>query len=375
MTRLGLTPLPTDTTDTARGQIGSAIEQAGLLEEGGVAVENVATENVDYRKRGRIQYGPTLSRKIADELDSLSESTFTALRLYDPDDELGRRRGYYEVESIDVTAAQEGRDDAYEYDARLTKRGTYEDSVRTVATNIEDVDTPLATGSNAEIAVPAAATRPRWYSQPAGPEPATVARTESSQYGDVAFFDPSATTIDNPTLIYRLPFESDGPTDVRVYDDRDRAKFATTASGDEVNVWTHAYHTGYQFDGDPVVDTGRLRLRFDRAAGEINVREWNDTASAWDPVNVTQGDYELEDWSLTEIGPERATVRVTLRDTTDDTTTDVLLHADRGRARVLVRPPEGKAITQPIADVFQNIGTDDTTDANPEQGLKARSDL
>jgi len=377
MTRLGLTPLPTTTTDRARGQVGSAIAQSGLLEEGGTAVENVATENVDFRKQGRIQEGLTLSRKFADELNSLSESTFTALRLYDPADPGWRRRGYYEVESIDVTAAQEGRDDLYEYDARLTQAGTFEDHVRAVETNIESVDTSLATGFDAEIAIPAAATRPRWFSQADGPEPANALRTEASEYGDVAFYDPSLTSIDNPTLIYRLPFESDGPTDVRVYDDRDRAKFATTVNGDDVNVWTHAYHTGYQFDGDPVVDTGRLRLTLDTDTDSVVAETWDDGTSAWTDAGVTMGDYALSDYSFTRIGPANVRVRVTLTDTTTGDDSDVLVSLRRGRNDLLLRPAPNTGGTLPTAatSVFGPVASDQDTDPNPSQGIRARSDI
>ena len=80
MLRLYVTPVPEQTTDDATDQIGSQVRQAGLLDTGGTAVENVATENVDFRKRGRIQLGPTLSRKVAEELDSLSESLGRAPR-------------------------------------------------------------------------------------------------------------------------------------------------------------------------------------------------------------------------------------------------------------------------------------------------------
>ena len=376
MIRLYLTPLPEQTTDTASDQIGSQIQQAGLLDSGGTSVENIATENVDFQKQGRIQLGPTLSRKVAEELDSLSESSYTALPLFDAADEsLGRVRAYYEITRIDVEPAQEARDDVYQYDVSLATAGTREDSVRSIATNIETVSTPLATGSNAQLAVPAEAIQPRWYSQASGPEPATATRTEAAQYGDVEFYDPSATTIDNPTLLYDLPFEFDGPVDVRVYDDKDRAKLQSTASGGEVSVWTHAYHTAYQFDGGPVIDTGRARVRFDTDAGRITAEEWNDTASAWYPVNVTMGDFVLESWSFTEITPASVTARVTLRDTTDDTRQDVLIHARRGRSRVLIRPPEGSTITQAVADVFTNIGSDQTTDPNPTQGILARDSL
>jgi len=78
----------------------------------------------------------------------------------------------------------------------------------------------------------------------------------------VALYDPTSASTTDPTLTYDVDFADDGPTDVRVYDSRDRVKFAATASGADVNTWVHAYHTGYQFDGAAVVDTGLFRLVF-----------------------------------------------------------------------------------------------------------------
>jgi len=378
MIRLYLTPLPEQTTDTASDQIGSQIQQAGLLNTGGTSVENIATENVDFQKQGRIQLGPTLSRKVGEELDSLSESAYTALPLFDAADaSLGRARGYYEITRIDVEPAQEARDDVYRYDVSLATAGTREDSVRSIATNIETVSTPLATGGNAQLAVPAEAIRPRWYSQASGPEPATATRTEAAQYGDVEFYDPSATTIDNPTLLYDVPFEFDGPTDVRVYDENNRAKLQSTASGGEVSVWTHAYHTAYQFDGDPVVDTGRLRLRFDRkrGTGVINASEWDNSAAEWSPLGVNMGGYELTDYSFTDIRPTSVTARLTLLDTVVSIEETAIVTALRGANRAIVRPPVGESLSSGLRQLVNAFASDVTTDPNPSQDLLARSEL
>jgi len=378
MSQLGLILLPNADAQRSDKAVASAIEQAGLLQQGGVSTENIATENVDLVVEGQFRFGRLVSSKLAAEVESVSESAYTALPLYSPPEQEDERvRGYYEAENADVQPAKPGVQHAFEYVLTLTQAGTYEDHVRAVETNIEAVTTSLATGTNAEIAIPAAATRPRWFSQADGPEPANALRTEASEYGDVDFYDPSLTTIDNPTLIYRLPFESDGPTDVRVYDDRNRAKFAETAAGDDVNVWTHAYHTGYQFDGDPVVDTGRLRLTLDTDTDTVVAETWSDTFDTWDDAGVTMGDYALTDFSFTRIGPANVRVRVTLTDTTDGSDSDVLVSLRRGRNDVLLRPAPNTGGTLPTAaaDVFGPVASDQDTDPNPSQGIRARSDI
>jgi len=261
MPRLYLTPLPDADAQRSDKAVASAIEQAGLLEEGGVAVENVATENVDLVVEGQYRFGKLLSSKVADELDSLSESTYVALALYDPSaSSLGRARGYYELEDADVRPAKPNVEHVFEYTLTLTQAGTKESDWRATAIALQDVDGLHGSDYPVRIAIPASATSVQWYTQAAGATPASPTDTVTAEFGDLARYDPTDAPSDTATLTYELPFADDGPTDVRVYDTRQRLKFAATVADGDVNVWTHAYHTGYQFDGAPVIDTGRLRL-------------------------------------------------------------------------------------------------------------------
>ena len=300
MTRLYLTPLPEQTTDTASGQTGSQVQQAGLLDTGGTSVENIATENVDFRKQGRIQLGPTLSRKVSDELDSLSESAYTSLPLFDPSgSSLGRKAGYYEVARADVTPAQEARDDVYQYDVNLTLSGTREDSRRAVRTNPQAVDSVYPDASAAAlIAIPDTATDVRWYDDANGTEAATPTTTTQSEFGTVARYDPADASFDTPTLTYDLAFDEEGRTDIRVYDTKDRSKLASTASGSDVSQWTHVYHTGYQFDGAAVFDTGVFRLVLDGRL-EVVANEYGDRLVATGETDVIQSSEVQIDRTLT----------------------------------------------------------------------------
>jgi hypothetical protein len=377
MSRLYLTPTPNATADSARDNIASAIEQIGLIDVGGAATENIATESVDLQLRGRVQFGPRLNNKVATELESLAESQYTAVPFVDDSTtgSLERKRGYYELERADVTPAHPVSESLYEYDLRLTFRGTAEDSLRQVRTTIESVTSPLATGSPGTIAIPSAAIRPRWYTQADGPETATPIATESAEFGDVDIFEPSTAPYADPSLIYRLPFDADGPTDARVLDTFNRDKFATESTGGQINQWVHVYHTGYQFTGDPVIDTGRIRVFLDVTNGRLQAEEYNPSADVWDPLNVTMGDYALRDFSFQRIGPAGTTVRLTFENTTDGTETALNMNAYRGDDRVLIRPLIGETIPQAVADIFSTIGSTDTTDPNPVQTLLAREDV
>lgn len=376
-TRLYLTPLPNKTADRAGDETRSIVQQTGLIDKAGTAVENVATDSVDLTIRGRIQYGETLSRKLARELTSLSESTITSLPLIGaPVGSLDTKSAYYELERATVTPAHPVTERAFEYQLGLTFVGTRADSLRNIGTTIEPLTTPFATGSAGQIAIPAAARRTQWYSKSGGEVNATPVSTETAEFGDVLLFDPSTAPYDDPRLIYDLPFESEGVVDARVFDDRDGPKFVATGSDTpDVNQWIHAYHTSYEFDGQPVLDTGRLRIFLDVANDRLTAEEYNPTADDWDPVNITMGDFALRDYSFLRIGPAGATVRLVLEDTTDGSESSVEISARRGKSRLLVRPIVGESILPSVQDVFDTVASDQTTDPNPVQSLVAREDL
>jgi len=378
--QLYLTPLPEQTSDTAADQIGSQVQQAGLLEAGGVAVENVATENVDFQKRGRIQFGPTLSRKVAEELDSLSESAYTTIPLYRSDGTLARKRGYYEVARADVEPAQESRNDVYQYDVSLTNAGTREDSRREVKTNPQAVGNAFPTDGTgtAYIGIAASATDVRWYSDGTGTEPATPVETVACEFGDVDRYDPEAATASAPSLTYDLDFADDGPIDVRVLDTRDREKFADTVGGRSVNVWTHAYHTGYQFDGTPVIDTGRFRLYLGEnptgsARNDIAAETYDTGTDSWQSVGLDAGSpWTLEEWSLTRIRPARVIVRTTWTDGSDTSFLDAVLERGADEA-VWIVPENASGAPFDLTNFLQPIAR--VTDTLPfaTQGLIDRS--
>jgi len=354
MTQLYLSPLPDVDARRSDKAVASAIEQAGLLEQGGTATENIATENVDLVVEGQIRFGSLLASKVGDELDSLSESAYTTLPLYDPSGTAdGRARGYYEVENGDVRPAKPGVEHVFEYTLTLTVAGTREDSRRAVRTNPQAVAGAFPSGgTGARVSIPAAASDVRWYSDAGGTEPATPTATVEAEFGTVDQYDPDDATADAPTLTFDLAFSDDGPMDTRVSDTRDRSKFATTASGTEVNTWPHAYHTGYQFDGAPVIDTGLFRLYLGANPEgsnrtDIAAETYDDGTDSWNAVGLDDTNpWELVDWSLTRIRPARAIVRARFSDGTDEFTLDG--HAERGTDGVVWVIPENESGPAPI---------------------------
>jgi hypothetical protein len=157
-----------------------------------------------------------------------------------------------------------------------------------------------------------------------------------------------------------------------VYDDRDTAKFTATASGGQANVWPHAFHTGWQFDGGAVVDNGRVRLRL---GADVTAEEYNTGTDAWDSVALTSGDLSLDEWSLERIGPAAVRVRLVATDTSDGSTRTASVRVQRGLAGVLLRQPRDDVLSPKFESWLGPIASDASDDPQPEQTLRDRSDL
>jgi len=379
-TQLYLVPLPdAQATQPPSQGVSSRVAIAGLLEEGGISTENIATQDVDLQIRGQFRLGE-FSHKLKRELESLGESTYTAVPLYDEDKtNLGDDRGYYELASVDVNPAHKSTRQAYEYTVGLKKKGTRESEWTAVKTNSEDIGTGLATGSTGLIGVPSDDLKERWYSTASGSEVATPTQTVSAEFGDVDLFDPTESSFDDPTLVFEQPYSAEGNVDVRVWDDLGEDKFASLSDGDggtvEVTQWVHAFHTGFEFDGAPIVDNGLLRLRFDESAGTVEAWEWDEGSSAWTSIALTLGDWALFDADLESLGPASVEAYLEFEDTTDGSLSACRLSVQRGLDRAVVRNPQNDTIPSGLETALSPLASDQTTDQQPSQTLLPRGDL
>jgi hypothetical protein len=393
MTRLYTTPLPDSQATTSDEGVRTQIQQSGLLEAGGTATEKISAENIDLVAEGTFEFGARFSRKLATELESLGESDYSGLPFYDPGGG-GRTAGYYELEQVDVSPSHPVNEDAFEYTVGLKFTGTRQDVWSGVATNSEDVQTGLATGSNSLVGVPAGASKVRWYSESAGKEPASVVDTVTGEFGRVDRYDPNATSITNPMLLYELPYRDTGGMDVRVYDDHNLDKyFEVVADSEPVSTttlvgsadvggvrqrasqWTHAYHTSYEFEGRPVVDNGLLRVRFDEAEGVVEAYEWDTSTTAWSALSVNHGDYELVDADFEEVGPMDVRVYTEWYDTVDDRLEQAIISVQRGLKRGIARYPSGTTQTSGLESVLSGFVGDYATDNKPGRSLEARGEV
>lgn len=380
-TQLYLVPLPDSQTTRPPSQtVRSRVDVAGLIEQAGTATESIATEGVDLTVRGQIRFGDTFSKKVADELDSLGESAYDGVALYDPDAAtLGDRRGYYELRDVDVNPAHKTTGNAYEYTVTLDRTGTRETHWRAVETTEATISIGLATGSAGLIGVPSDDLKERWFSPANGFETATATATVSAEFGDVDLFDPSNASFDDPTLLFEQPYDAEGSTDVRVWDDRGVSKYASFADGSggtvDVVQWTHAFHPGFEYEGAPLVDNGLLRVRFDEANSVIEAWEWDDANSQWSAISITHGDWELFDADVERIGPAAVDVYSEFEDTTSGSISAARLSVQRGLDRAVVRGPNNASVPSGLESVLDPIASDQTTDRQPEQTLLSRDEV
>lgn len=418
--------LPDADAGQPNNRIGSQIQQTGLVEQGGVATEQIATSNVDLTLTGQWRYGERFARKAARELESLGRGSYSALPLFDASStELARQTGYYEIGDVDVSPAHPTSEDVFEFTVGLNETGTRETHWRAVRTTQETVDTLFTGGDTSYVAIPNEATKAQWYDSQQGTEKATATDTVASEFGSVDRFDPADSAYDNPILLYELPFEREGRIDTKVWDDRDREKFwtFTDSSGTSVefNQWAHVFHTAWEFDGSPVIDTGRLRLYFNipqsvddllvedgetltiesgevyayrdgetetggtidiqtggtllslGESGTIFAERWDETNDEWASLTVRDTTWEILDVDITAVGPHEVQAQFLWTDGSDIVAVNGIF--DRGDDSVLwVKPDNESPIPQGIKDIIEPIARKTSTNVAPSQTVIARSE-
>jgi hypothetical protein len=389
--RLYLLPIPESEAQTAENAVRSQIAQSGLLEQAGIAVENISTENIDATVSGQYRAGPLINRKLADELDSLSESGYTALPLYDSDgNRLERVRGYYEIADASIEPAGAVGDGVYTYTLGLTNAGTPDSDWRAVTTRDEAIQTGLTAGETAFVSIPTQASQPQWFDRAAGTEPASATDTVEAEFGRLDRYDPDDSTFDDPTLIYASPFGAEGRVDVRVWDDRGRDSKTVTAgsvSGQqydslqydsaqsagvsaEITVWTHAFHPGYVFDGEPILDNGRVRVHLRTGQGDLRAYRWD---SGWTRVPLTLGNYRLDGYDFTTIGAALTDVRTEWTNTSTGDAAVAVLSLQRGYDDVIVREPDNDTLPGGLETALSPIASGVDTDRRPSQTTRSKS--
>jgi len=382
MVSLYTIPLPDADAGQPNNRIASQIQQSGLVQQGGVATEQIATSNVDLTLTGQWRYGERFARKTARELESLGAGSYSALPLFDADSaELRRETGYYELANVDVSPAHPTSEDVFEFTVGLNETGTRETHWRAVRTTQETVDTLFDAFDTSYVAIPNEATKTQWYDSQQGTEKATKVDTVEAEFGDVDRFDPTDSTYDNPILLYELPFDREGRVDTVVWDDRNREKFwmftDSQSNTVDVNQWAHVFNPAWEFDGSPVIDTGRLRVWFDPPAGanrdDIYAETWDATNDEWSTVGLPSTTYDVIDVDLISIGPSEVTAQLLWTDGTNLDRINGIF--DRGDDSVLWTETDNETSTaQGVKDAIIAIARQTDQNVAPSQTVIARSE-
>lgn len=382
-------------TATAEDAIRAQIQSAGLLESGGLATERIATDQIDLSVNGQFRLGENLSRRVAMELESIGASTYSAVPLFatDTDDP---RRGYYEVRLVDVQPAHPTTTGAYQYTVALSESGSHETHWRGMRTESESISHNLATGSEGEIGLDHRATKVRWFDpDPANStESATVQSTVEGELGSIQLYDPTEPTFTNPILLYELDFGREYRTDCVVWDDRgygekfyrvseggtqyDNEQYDNTSEQQRATAtqWAHIYDNSHEYDGVPIVENRRVRIRFDEPNEEIEAWQWDANASAWSEVAIDHSDYSLFDADIEAIGPADVTAYVEWEDTSTGDIDPVVLKVQRGLDEVVMRVPENESsIPTDLENQLSPIVSDQTTDKQPSQTIIRREEV
>jgi len=373
--------LPDASAGQPQDRIGAQVQQQGLIQGGGTATEKVATSNVDLQLSGQWPYGERFTKKVAREGLSLSQSGYEALPLFNAEStSLQRKAGYYEVANVDVSPAHETSTDDAEYTVSLNERGTRSTHWRAVRTSVETVDTLFTGSDNTPVAIPIEATKERWYDSQQGTETATEVDTFNAEFGALERYFPSSSSFTDPTLIFELPFERDGPVDVTVWDDRNRTKefvIESSASSltDTTTQWSHVYHTAWEFDGSPVIDTGRLRVYREPPATnnrtDLYAEQWDEVNEQWDAVTLPDTTATLIDIDFMTIGPAQTRVQLLWADGTE-----VEGVFDRGAETVLwIQPDNVSSVPSDILNAIEPIARKTDTNIVQSRAIISRSEV
>lgn len=396
-------PLPEVATADQQDTLSAILSENPVLQSD-AAVEQLSSQAGDLTLTGQWRYGAPYSEQVATELEELADASMGALPLFRTDDPSATASvaGYYEIAEADVSPAHANADDVYEYDLSLTRVGSRNTEWRAVETRPRQPDPGHSFGDteSARIGLPGAASKVRAVDTEIGPAERvrlTADVTLPAEFGDADVFDVLTLDIDDPIVLYDLPYEEVAKTDARVYDTLGNAdKYVTASDGSRVRQWQHVFAPGHDPVGEVVMDNGLLRVTLDEATGSVAAEGftngsygsgpygagpyggWEDSEDAgqWYEALVGETDWTLLDVDLTHISPVRAAAQLEFEHDTEGLyAVDVALDRGMNRLRVFAPESESDPIPSGLADLFEPIASESVYDTNLEQTLVSREEV
>lgn len=369
--------IPADSQTSAQTQAKRNTSTRGVLGEDAGSVESLSAAPDQRQLRG--QYRGTYAESMATELAELFEASEYEAVSYAGTNTATPADGYYTPADLSVRRLDPRDAAVVAFDGRMTRVGTRDSHRRAVETAVVQVENDFGNDQTAHVGVPTAATDLRWLGPETGEtEPANEAfvETRPAEYGGVNVYNLNASTldIDDPTLVYDLPYDEAGKTDAKVWDDRGASG---KLDGDGIRQWQRAFVTDHGFDGNPVLDNGFARLTFDRTDG-LHAEEWIEADGAWSPVALGTSNWEFDAFNLTRVGPSRVEAQVRFYHAS---TTATYFHLDASLKRGYRWPqwvvPENEDGPVPtgLADLLDPITDASDYDPQESQGLIARREV
>lgn len=383
---------PSDNQVSASGQRQPRVATSGVLDEDVGETTAVSTEPATEDLT--LEFRNTYAELMAAEYVELSNASG-----YGPIPVFGRSTatpadGYYAIERVrnPAVSPREPRFQRIELDFRFV--GTDASHVRALRTSEDTVDNPFGTGTSEELAISARAEDVRWIDALDGSaETASPVETREGETDYVDVYDATNSSITDPTLVYGLAFEDEYPVDCRVWDDYDRDKRRVVDySGDTVgdatvgsasvgsakivpSTWQRCFRTDHRFIGNPVLESGLLRLVHDRDRRRLMASRYNPAEGQYNRVQLGTSAWRLHDLDLRRVGPERIAATTRWRDDTGDERA-LALSLKRGWGDALWTVPDGAtAPPQGLLDRLSPIAATTERSLGATQGLITRSEV
>ncbi|AFH22624.1 hypothetical protein OSG_eHP31_00060 [environmental Halophage eHP-31] len=355
----------------------------GTLSPGSPAVESISADPGERLLSGRVR--GRLAAVTAAEFEELfANDSLGPVPLFEPSDRDHADR-FVGLEDVQVEPAHPTEQRVQTFDGSLRAVGSRRSHFRALRTNPTTESNPFGSAGSAEVGVNYRASRLRWFDpEGGGLIDATVQRTVSGEHDKISIVDATQPSFGRPVLIYDLPHRYGWRTDARVWDSRAGDKILTESNGTSSPTvgsatvgssqvgsgsttavrWQRVFAPGHDFEeGVPVVESDRLRLRFD---DRLRAYRWDASDEQYEQIQLGQSAWRLIDQSIERIGGARVDGQAEFN---DGTSTHALnWSVKRGRETVLLtNPPNEGAMPAGLVTRLDPIAA--TSDEDPASSL------
>lgn len=384
MTRMILyaVSVPEDAQTDAGSRIRANLSKQGVVNEGPPAVESISLDPGEYFIAG--EYRGDLADVMAQEIEELfSNDNMGPVPYYGADGSRNAVRtefdGYYSTENVNPKPVDpRARGYHHQFDGVIAREGTRKTHWRSVGVVPTQVENDFGSDQTALVGVPSSASKVRWVDRDnkTTTTSALVQSTVTGEFGDVDFYNARTPSYDRPALIYDLPYVNEAERDAKVWDDRGQAD---KEDGDGVVRWQRVFAADHDYDGQAVLDSGRLRLYFDEPNNSLSAESYS--SGSWSSTALgtggNAGNWQLWDLDVYSIGVVSVTAQTIWEDTTDGSLFHLNAELPRGYGGVLWYVPGNETPPAPsgLQTKLSPVADGQDFSARPSAGLVRRKEV